>query len=598
MRKPHFLSAMHSTAMPRELIVFDTETVEHRIDEATVEHRLEFGWALYSRINDNGNWSEPFWYRFTEPQQLWYFVIEQARDKNQLYTFCHNANFDWQVTSMCQIMPIEGWACEKAIIEDPPNCFVWLQGQKKITCLDSTNFWPQSLKKIGERIGLVKFDMPPDWHDIAIADEYCRRDCEIVYRALLDWFVWLRTNDLGRFTISKAGQAMTAYRHRFMHTKIHIHDNEKALKLERESYMGGRTEAWTVGREVRDLIGVDVNSMYPKVMHANVFPTKLLGVYSAPTKQEFNDWLTRYSVVARAWIQCDKPIYPLRSRHGILFPVGTFKTTLTTPELICAVVRGHLRGITLSAVYENAPIFESFIDELYNLRLEFARRGDETAQYNTKVMINSLYGKFGQRGGHDEIIGTTTDLSLRVEDEIDIDTGKRYRIRYIAGVILSRSLDEESRDSFPAIAAHVTAFARQYLWQLIERAGLENVHYMDTDSLHVNASYLSAFDGLIDDERLGALKIDKRIASALYYGPKDYTLDAVATIKGIRAKAVEIEPALFAQEQWVSLRGSLAASHTGGPLVRQVTKRLKRQYKKGTVLSSGRVEPFRLDWEP
>lgn len=286
MRKSHFLSVIHSSSMPRELIVFDTETAEHKLDDAAVEHRLVFGWALYSRLNNSGNWTEPEWFRFTEPQQLWYFIIEHARDKNQLYTFCHNANFDWQVTQMCQLMPLEGWVCEKAIIEDPPNCFVWRSGSRRITCLDSTNFWPQALREIGKRIGLAKLDMPSNWQNAATADAYCRRDCEIVFAALLDWFKWLTDNDLGKFTISKAGQAMTAYRHRFMQHKIHIHDNEKAIQLERESYMGGRTEVWTVGRELSDLTGVDVNSMYPYVMRNRVYPTKLMGVYRAPTQNE------------------------------------------------------------------------------------------------------------------------------------------------------------------------------------------------------------------------------------------------------------------------------------------------------------------------
>lgn len=598
MRKSHFISKIHSCSMPRELIVFDTETVERRVDSTTVEHVLAFGWALYSRLNDDGNWTTLEWFRFTEPQQLWYFITGKARDRNQLYTFCHNANFDWQVTAMCQLMPLEGWTCEKAIIEDPPNCFVWKQDQKKITCLDSTNFWPQALKKIGARIGLPKLEMPANWNDPALSDEYCKRDCEIVYRALLDWFAWLTKNDLGKFAISKAGQAFTAYRHRFMDHKIHIHDNEKAIELERASYMGGRTEAWTVGKSLTDLICVDFNGVYPFVMRNNVFPTKLLGVYSEPTISEFLDWLERYLVVAECWIQCESPIYPLRSKHGIVFPIGTYKTCLTTPEIKCAMERNHLLGITRAAVYESAPIFTRFIDTLYDLRLEFARSGDETGKYNTKVMTNSLYGKFGQRGGHDEIIGTTDDLSLRVEDEIDIDTGRRYRIRYIAGVIMSRSLDEEARESFPAIASHVTAYARRYLWETAERVGLANVHYMDTDSLHIDASSISNIADLIHEERLGALKIEKRINSAIYHGPKDYTLDAVAVIKGIKANAKLVEPSVYAQEQWVSLKGSLAVAHSGGPLVRRVQKRLKRQYKKGVVESTGRVRPFRLQGKP
>lgn len=496
---------------------------------------------------------------------------------------------------MCQILPSLGWRCEKAIIEDPPNYFQWRKDDKTLMLLDSTNYWPEKLENMGKRIGLPKYDMPPDWSNPALSDTYCRRDVEIVLRTMQDWFRWLKTNDLGAAAISRAGQAWQAYRHRFMTADIFIDDNEKALALARESYIGGRTEAWQLNTDLTDVTVLDVNGLYPSVMRENLYPVKLMGVYTHVDIDELRIWLNKYCCVAEVIIDTDLPIYPERTRHGIMFPLGRFRAVLTTPELLCALDRGHLMSCTRCAVYECAEIFTSFVDELYALRLQYHAAGDLAAHHNMKHLMASLYGKFGQRGGHEEIIGTCEDTSLHVESELDLDTGKKYRIRHIAGIILCRSLDEETRDSHPAIASHVTAYGRQILWQGIETAGIPNVYYMDTDSIHVSPAGLDEMRHILAPTQLGAYKVERQVAHAIYRGAKDYTLDDLVRIKGVRAKATMLSQGVYEQEQWVSIRGSCTLNHTGGPLVRRVVKHLKRIYRKGSVSKSGRVLPFVRD---
>lgn len=493
---------------------------------------------------------------------------------------------------MCQQLPSLGWRCEKAIIEDPPNYFQWRKDDKTLMMLDSTNYWPEALKKMGERINLPKYDLPSDWSDPALSDTYCRRDVEIVLRTMQDWFHWITVNDLGSFAISRAGQAWSAYRHRFMSADIFIDDNEKASEISRAAYIGGRTEAWQLNTPLTDVTVLDLNALYPSVMRENLYPTKLLGVYTHVELDELRAWLDKYCCVAEVTIDTDLPIYPERTKHGIMFPLGRFRTTLTTPELLCALDRGHLMSCIRCAVYECAEIFTDFVDETYRLRLEYHAAGDLAAHHNMKHLMASLYGKFGQRGGHEEIIGTCEDTTLHVESELDLDTGKKYRIRHIAGIILCRSLDEETRDSFPAIAAHVTAYGRQILWQGIERSGIENVYYMDTDSLHVNAAGLARMESTLDPTRLGAYKLERTVQHAIYRGAKDYTLDDLVRVKGVRAKAVQLSQGVYEQEQWVSIRGSCTLNHSGGPLVRRVVKHLKRIYRKGVVESTGRVLPW------
>lgn len=593
MRKPHWLRGHKSAAYPRELIVFDTETEPVPVDDSTVEHKLVFGWAAYCRVSHEQSWTDPRWFRFTESIAFWQWVEDTARPKQATYIYCHNANFDWQVTGMCQLLLELGWKCDKAIIEDPPNYFRWRKDKKTLMLLDSTNYWRVKLADIGKRLGIEKLEMPENWNDPETADAYCKRDCEILIVALQTWFNWLAEHELGGLAISLAGQAWSAYLYRFMDYPIFIDDNERALELARDSYYGGRTEANLLSKPIRNVTCCDVNSMYPHVMREYEYPTRLHGIYKRVSLSELRKWTKKYCVTARVIVTTDEPVYPERTKYGLTFPIGTFQTVLSTPEITYALEHDHLVSCSEASVYEKAPIFVRFVDELYAIRKAYIESGDETAKYYVKIMMNSLYGKFGQRSGKEEILGYDDDPRLYVETEIDLDTGKRYRIRHIAGLILSRSLDEEGRDSHPAISAHVTAYARMLLWNLIEQAGRDNVYYTDTDSLHVNAMGLAQLDNLISDTLLGALKVEKHITRAVYFGPKDYRLDGTRTMKGIRANATKIAPATYRQESWQSLRGACATQHIGGPLVRTVTKEYKRKYRKGTVLPDGRVLPLR-----
>lgn len=496
-----------------------------------------------------------------------------------------------------RVLPELGWTPSLIIIDNPPNYTCWRKGDKTLKLLDSTNYWKISLKELGNRVGLNKLDMPPEWADRERADTYCKRDVSVLLLALQQWIAWLRQHRLGGLGISLAQQAWRAYVHRFLECPIYIDDNIEALELSRSSYYGGRTEALTVGTYLTDVQCLDVNSMYPSVMRDYEYPTRLHGRYTRIKAEELNRWLGKYAVTADCTIRTERPFFPSRSPNGLLFPVGTFRTYLSTPEIKAALDSNELVECHAAAIYDKGIIFRGFIDELYALRQEFAAAGDESGRYFVKILMNSLYGKFGQRAGNEEIVGECDPGLFRVETEIDVETGKRYRWRYIGGKILCRSTEAEGRYSHPAIVSHVTAYARCLLWRHMETAGIENVFYMDTDSLHVNREGMTRLLPAIDPTRLGALKLEKVVQRAIYYGPKDYELDGKRVIKGVRANATELGPGHFSQAQWVSIKGATVAEHRGAPLVRQITKRFTRQYRKGHVGPQGKVSPLRLALE-
>lgn len=591
-RRAHWLKPSAGAVYPRDLVVFDTETVERQLNDTTVEHVLTFGWAARVEYTSRDTWTEPKWFRFTSALEFWEWLSYTTRSKRCTWAYCHNANFDWQVLSMPQLLPELGYECETAMIEDPPNYFKWRGNNKTLKLLDSTNYWRVALSKIGDRIGLAKLDFPPDWNDAELGDAYCKRDVEILLVALQRWIAWLKEHQLGGLGITLAQQAWKAYTHRFLDEPIFIDDDEDAAEFARDSYYGGRVECMTHGIVVRNPKCLDVNSMYPQVMLEQEYPTRLNGVYNHVDFDELERWSKKYAVTAHVRVSTDEAVYPERTADGLTFPIGEFDTHLSTPELRYGLEHGHIKECYRAAIYDKANIFSSFITTMYDLRRGFLDVGDEVAGWYTKIMMNSLYGKWGQRGISEEVIGYCDPNEMYTETEIDLVTNTRYRNRHIGGVILSRSAGGESRYSFPAIAAHVTAYARMLLWKYMLIAGLENIYYMDTDSLHVNLEGYLRLAKYLSETELGKLKLEKSPSIAVYYGAKDYELDGRRILKGVSAKAVQTSFGVFDQMQWASIKGSMIVDHSGGPLVRRVTKRHSRTYKKGTVSEAGLISPL------
>ncbi|KKL58635.1 hypothetical protein LCGC14_2223420, partial [marine sediment metagenome] len=472
MRRSIMLGRVKSATYPTHCIWYDTETTPEVVNEQEERHRLSFGWACYRRYLEGDHWSRPQWHRFDTGEAFWSWVQTKCQHKTSLWVYAHNAAYDATVTECWRILPQAGWSLSNAVIDSPPFIAYWRRNTSTLRMLDTLNLWKVPLAVIGKVIGLDKFSMPDCLEGSAEADRYCKRDVEIIMEALIEWWRWLEHHDLGGNAATMASQAFTAFRHRFLNHSILIDNNPSALQLARDAYHGGRVEVFKIGETKGPLYLLDVRSEYPSVMQTEDYPTVLRGIYGGLTAGELAELIESYAVVALVEIDTSEPAYPYSDSSPLLFPTGQFRTTLTTGEISFAIQSAHLVSCIRVAVYDRAPIFRNYVTDLFKLRVAAIRSGDVFTKWVIRELLNSLYGKFGQRGRKSKRIATTKDLSVRVWDEIDGETGERYRMRQLAGVIEQHWVEGESALSHPAIAAHVTGYGRRLLWSLIRRAGL------------------------------------------------------------------------------------------------------------------------------
>lgn len=593
-RIAHYIKPNGRSEQVQSAVWFDTETTPEPQPDGSVIHRLRFGWGCYQRQRENGHWTAPDWFFFTDARDFWEWVGSKARDGTATYVFCHNTNFDLPVTDVFGILPTQGWALKRAVIDGPPTILYWRRDRATIKVLDTLNFWRVPLKDLGDSIGFKKLPMPAADAPQSEWDTYCKQDVEVIRQACLQWWAFLVENDLGGFAPTLAGQSFRTWRHRFMSEQVLVDCHPEALDLARRAYLGGRNECFRHGRIEGPIYYLDINSMYPSVMKGNPYPIRLLGYDVRVPESTYLKYHKTHAVIADVMIRTEEPIYPRVHDKRLCFPVGQFRCQLAGPELALAVERGHVTRWYSIAVYHQACIFDEFVDFFYGERLKAKADKNEVRAYFLKILLNSLYGKFGQRGMVWNETVWTDDKSAASWIEYDVETRTVKHCRQLAGLIQVKSEEGESRESVPAIAAYVTSYARVALYRLIMSVGMQNAIYCDTDGLFTNSKGYNRVRTMLSAKDLGSAKLECTAEYVTVRGLKDYDLGGRVKVKGVRKRAHWLSNSEVIQEQWSGLRGQLSRGQLNIARTKQQTKKLSRQYRKGHLQYTGRVAPLRL----
>lgn len=597
MRRSHTIRYNTGVTCPSRLVVLDCETYPVAQSDGSVENRLLLAGVKALRVR---SWNP---YQVSERligplytiDEVWDAVESYLYPRTRLLVFAHNWAFDLPVLGGFERLAGRGWEIKSTVLDSPPFLAELRRGDKTMLLIDTLNYFPFSLAALGRELGLPKLTMPAQGSPTHEVWEYCARDVEILARVVIEWFRTIKEDEWGSWGITIAQQAWNLYRHRHYHTPIHVHDDAEVLRWERQAYMGGRTECFKIGKISGPLYDLDVNSLYPSVMSSGEFPVKLLskGVGVDGYREAMN--YPERIVLAHVLVSTTIPAYPKRSASGLIFPVGRYWTWLCGPELRWAHEHGNIVDVQEWATYQSAPIFRDYVNYLYPLRLKYKERGETYRAFLCKLLLNSLYGKFGQRGYRWDVTRKAHADDPPQWSERDLVTGEVMRYRRVADVVQCLTRDDEWRHSCPIIAACVTSYGRMRLWGYMMHAGLDNVYYCDTDSLLVNDDGYNRLARYIDPSRLGALRLVKQVGEATIYTPKDYILDGTVKRKGIRPNAEEIAPGVYRQEQFVGMLGMIREGDTSRQRIRRVIKRLRRVYLKGRVQDDGRVDPFILD---
>jgi hypothetical protein len=591
-RRCHWLRRNRKSRRPELLLFVDVESHRETVYESAELHTFRLGWACLCKYEAPAGLQVLGWHQIADLAEFWRRVTEYAYQHDELYVITHNVDYDARVLRAFTILPGMGWSPSYFILADTCRFFSFAADKHTIHFLDNLNIWPTSLAELGREFGLPKSSVDFVAASDAELSSYCHRDVEILVRVWQHWLEFLDSHDLGDFAITISSQAWNAYRHRYIPKRIGIHNRVDALELERRSHLGGRCEYRRVGKvQGGPFYLVDVNGLYAYCMREYPSPRLLIKVLVDVSPDYLAILVQTYAVIADVIVDTDLPIYPVRLHGYNEFPCGSFRTCLTTPDLLHALQRGHIRAVGQVAIYEREHLFRAFVDHFQKARISYQEAGDNARQLICKQIRNSLYGKFAQRGYKQKVIGPAPLDAIGTRKWIDAETGNECVDWTFGGQVIRQVYTGEGADSFPGISSHIAAAARSVLLDYITKAGEDNVYYCDTDSLIVNQAGLDALQPWIDATELGCLKLQGKSQELEIQARKSYFFNGAWVIKGISKNAFLQDSGTWKQTQFTTLRWGFHNRTLDDVITYDVEKDLRETVQHGTVRPDGRVDP-------
>lgn len=592
-RLPHTIKANFECKAPTHFVFLDTETKLEDINSKTTKHTFKLGWTVYwhrSNKEENDILEQELHYSTESMNRV---IVEKAECCKELWVIASNMNYDLSILSLDKYLIEQGFHISFLHAHKGSYVVCLKKGKHKIALLSLQNWGVKSVEKAGEALGYPKLKVDFD----NVTDEelanYCLRDTLIMYRYMKFLIDTLINNDLGSLGMTAGSTAFNSLNHKFRNWPIHIHCNQEVLTLERKAYHGGRTEVFRTGVfDNGKYYKLDINSAYPAVMRDYRYPTKLLWTEDTPSIERLKYLLPKGCIIADVKIHPKRPIYVTKLNGKNIYPLYPFRTVLTTEELKEAVEHNEIIKVYKIAVYKAKPLFRDFIKYYYKKKAEASRKGNKALKTVWKLFLNTLYGKFGQKGKKYVRDKSLEGLDIKYTSVVDGVTGKRKQVVYFAGIAYVAEEEGETFNSFPAIAAEITANARLLLAKYIQIAERNNLFYSDTDSLIVNRKGKENVKKYIHKTRLGALKIEGISDKVEIYGRKHYIFDNEIVLKGVPKNATNLGNGEYICTYWDSSRRTSKYTERCVYYTRKVKKKVEPYVYDGIVSPTGYVIPY------
>jgi hypothetical protein len=391
------------------------------------------------------------------------------------------------------------------------------------------------------------------FHNEAI--KYCKNDCESLHQIIMKF------NELffNKFQIN-VHKSLTGPSLTMRMFKTHYMPENTIYQLLgpveqdiRQSYSGGAVDVYKPhnikpGRPIisKDISGkyivlyyYDVNSLYPYIMANTIMPVGKPIAFDGDIRQEEPQAYGFFKCNIECPDNLEHPIIQRRvkTKSGMRTVAGTGTWTgwLCSTEMDNAVKYGYKFEIIKGYQFESGNIFKEYIEELYKFRMEYPKT--HPMNYIAKLLMNSLYGKFGMRMDTTEIeifnvsdpIGKESFNDMfelwaeSIRDLVDIDyiiegIEVKYKI-LVRNSIIAYKYDEKDElfhgtDINIALASAITAGARVYMSYFKNNPNFK-LYYSDTDSVIIDTALPNNLVG----NKLGQVKLEHIINRGIFLAP-------------------------------------------------------------------------------
>lgn len=594
-RFPKTLELNRYKANNQKYVFWDIETSSTKVKGGNnLDFKLAVMWM--ATLTPDGKYINGYTQNLESIDEFYAYFDKITQKYSTLTFIAHNTQFDLRYSKLLEYITDNNGIIRTNHMTQGTNVIQTEYKSHKQVFLDSMNWFSFSLEKLGKIVGVHKGKI--DFNNCSIPElfAYCKQDVNILLRVFMRYKKWLSDTFGTNISYTRGADAFGIWRRSRNADKVHLHLNLDVLKKEIIAYHGGRTECFKMGKlPKRGWIKIDVNSLYPYVMSKSQYPTNYLGKIAVNERYNLLSLMDNYTVLGLVKCNIKDAYLPVYSPRGLYFPVGKIYGWFTGDELRHLLYNATDLEIIEAHKYEQDDIFSDVISKLMYAKNKAEKEGNIVDRTTSKLLMNSIYGKFGQRN-HE--LKDTDEINDRKYDSFyRIDENNGYNRKF---VILNHRVYEQipsmvGKNSSPIISACVTANARMYLYYAMRDIGIENIAYVDTDSIILKdeESLLSNIE--IHPTDLGKWKVEERSEIVKIYSPKNYQFGTEIHRKGIPKKAVEKPNNVFEYLTFGTLKSLFAGVDENIPHVRYVTRQLKDQYWKAILHRNHKYQPFTVN---
>ena len=566
----HYIKPNETTRIPRRHIILDTESVEHRIPNGHVQTWRLAAVCLYRC--EPGRKPSTRWIDYDEPDKLWQDITSFTHSHGRTIVWTHNLQYDLRISDALNQLTKLGWQLESHNFTPRNTWLIWRRESATLVMVDSLSVYPVPLSTVGKCFGIGKLALPSHTADRSEWLRRCGRDVTILFKAVTSYLEWLEKEDLGNWQMTGSGQVWAAFRHRFMHHKMLVHADDEALAAERRAMWTGRCEAYWHGKMDREVVHEwDMTLAYPSIARDCPVPVRLMG--PMPNLDTWRQWLDNPNValLADVTITTPAPVVPAAHEGRVLWPVGTFSTTLWDPEIKAALDAGASVTVHRGWLYRARPALRDWaqwvIDQLDDV-------DNEVPAWRKLILKNwarALIGRMAMTYQGWEPFADSPNLGLSRSPCMDVDTGESYELMQV-GTSVWRSIGRQDWDqSLPMVTGYVQSVARVRIWTIIHALPPKSVLYCDTDSILVIDEWSHRVADVAAKYPEFRLRLKRSWDGFAIYGPRQIVTGERVRISGIPLTARKVEDRVFEGEVWDSLTTSLRQGHTDAVTIRDRT---------------------------
>ena len=369
-------------------------------------------------------------------------------------------------------------------------------------------------------------------------EEYCENDSKILLKVLQNFSKLLfditkqQVNISLKSCITLAGISWTIFRKIYYEYTKEGFGNEETTNIANVSnfvldflangYFGGKVEIYK--KYCKKGVILDVNSLYPFIMKNIFLPIGTPVRFKKVSRKQ----LVKEGVLG--FVKCRitfvpsyiHPFLGIKGPDQTIYPVGNWEHVYYSESIVYALKLGYKIDLLEGWIFPHKKqIFSDFIDNFYSLRLEAKKDGNFAKEKVLKLILNSLFGRFG--------LGKLEDFHFSYgkdwKDQI-LPNDKDFEIvnNYDGYGFYTKKKAKWHKNQLQ-ISAAITSGAAVYMDRFIQKY---NPVYTDTDSLFLSMdNFEKVENNLINSEELGLFKIECNFTELKIEKRKKYSYNKI-----------------------------------------------------------------------